>query len=632
LFVAAAAISISTAAERFVALQNQIATNSEATRVLLEISSLRGETKESILLFRLRQDPRDLQELERLETLRGQRSQYLETLVRKLDHRALQLDGFFAGTQDTAELRHRIVSAIQARDMKRADRLFEGYSTLYDLSTARLSDLLAFLRVGLMDSELENRSLLNIVTRTAPVGILILIALVWFMIRFYRRNVLQPLGRLHQGLREVASGHLGHLIRTGAAPTEMRDMLEGFNSMTTTLEKTTKELTRAREEALIAAEAKSEFLANMSHEIRTPLNVIVGVADLISEQPVSSEAKKQIEIVKNSSHILLNVVNDILDYSRLESGRVTLAKEPYDPSATIERLVEIFAPVASERGLQLQMKFEPGIPRVAIGDALRLEQIILNLVNNAIKFTPRGTVTVEAGMNSASRLVIRVRDTGIGISSEAAARLFTRFTQVNSSLTRSHGGTGLGLAIIKQLTQLMGGEVSVESEPGVGSVFTVSVPLETAAANVEAVGRGNVQKPDVRVRAIRQGLRVLVVDDSPENRGLIKLYLRDSGAEITEAINGREAVELFKQRMFDVVLMDIQMPEVDGYDATRMIRRWESERGRVKRTPIIALTAFALEAEVQRSLDAGFDAHMSKPILKAELLRQVADYQPEVQQ
>ena len=613
------------ATNRFSKLQKEMSANNLATTSLLQVARIRGETKANVLLYRMTRDSKYETALAKLEAERRAHSRSLQAQVHSMNPDIILLESFFSGGAETLELRRRILEAIKSGEAERADRLYANYSMLFEINTARLSDLHAFLRARLAKAELQVRGLLQ----QAVVAVMALLALVSISLiaitRFYRRRLLNPLGVLHSGLRDVTAGKLETELPIQPASVEIEDMLRGFNSMTGALTRQHGDLQAAREEALKAANVKSEFLSNMSHEIRTPLNVIAGTADLIAENPGAAEPK-QFEVLKNSSRILLNTVNDILDYSRFEFGQVILAEDVFEIRHVIHEVADILRPSAAAKGLALEVQLQ-NLPERIVGDRHRLEQLILNLVNNAVKFTDHGRISIEAESKSEC-LSISVRDTGIGIPSETLPRIFSRFEQGDAVLTKGRSGTGLGLAIVKQILTLMNGQIQVDSAPGKGSCFTIELPLRVAAETFS--GSNSVQKRSSDTNSVDlRNLKVLLVDDSYENRYLIKKYFEGTGAEIVEKVNGLEAVHAVEQTAFDLILMDIQMPEMDGYEATREIRRRERDTFRA-RTPIIALTAFALEQEVQKCLHSGCDSHLAKPVMKRDLLGRVRELRNEV--
>ncbi|BAF71586.1 response regulator [Sulfurovum sp. NBC37-1] len=372
------------------------------------------------------------------------------------------------------------------------------------------------------------------------------------------------------------------------------------------------DLARSKKLAEEATEQKSRFLANMSHEIRTPLNAITGFIKLLEENEKDETKLKYLKIVENSSESLLQIINDILDISKIESGNLMIEPYNFNPYEDLIMIAELFQTRAAEKNIIFQIRYNNNMPKILFGDALRIKQIFTNLLSNAIKFTPEGSVVKCIIWYKNGQLNIRVKDYGIGISEKKQKAIFEPFMQADSSTVRNYGGTGLGLSISLELTRMLGGTLTLKSEKEKGSIFTLSIPLETGKENEGKSTEISLPKG-----------HILIVEDQEANRMLLSIILENSGMTYEMANDGVEAVEKFKSGKFDLILMDENMPNMSGMEAVKELLKIENLEKRLH-TPVISLTANALKGDRERFLQAGFDDYLSKPVEPKSLMAVMA--------
>jgi signal transduction histidine kinase/CheY-like chemotaxis protein len=456
--------------------------------------------------------------------------------------------------------------------------------------------------------------------------------------RFTIRLLARPLALLQAGITSVREGRF-EPIQVSRTGDEIEYLGESFNRMIETLaasqaeirqhqehleeriRQRTEELGQAMQSALAASHAKSEFLANMSHELRTPMNGLLGMLDLVLDSGLNGDQREQLEIAQRCAYSLLALLNDILDLSKIEAGKMVLERIPFNVRSVVEDCIKSHVAKAVQKRIDLRFQCEESAHLDVLGDPLRVRQIVANLLSNAIKFTDQGWVcaTLNTALRADGRIDVKlqVSDTGTGIPADKLPAIFEKFTQADGSITRRYGGTGLGLAITQRLVDMHGGEIRVESEVGKGSTFSVTLLCEAAPVPVRETPRKKIDTaPDLSDAPT--GARLLVVEDNLVNQKVVLAVLRKKGFRMDVANDGREALAKLDapDAAYDLVLMDVQMPVLDGLEATRCIRR----NPRWSRLPIVAMTAHAMNGDRERCLEAGMDAYISKPVQPAHLI------------
>ncbi|ADG09209.1 hybrid sensor histidine kinase/response regulator [Caulobacter segnis] len=449
------------------------------------------------------------------------------------------------------------------------------------------------------------------------------------------RRMARPMERLSEAMHETAVGGRFMPVEQAADDDVFQSLIDSFNHLVARLRSNDQdlrgamaELVKARDDANTANVLKSHFLANMSHEIRTPLNGVLAMAEVMDMDDLKPAQRERLAVIRESGGLLLAVLNDVLDLSKIEAGRLEIQDRPFDIAQLAQSIRESYAPQAREKGLAFEVAVAPEAHGLWRGDVDRLRQILGNLISNALKFTLEGAVAVRfASAEDGSGLRIDVADTGIGIAPEILPRLFDKFVQADSSTTRRFGGSGLGLAICRELAALMGGSIKVQSREGRGSTFTVLVALPREETLTEVHYIDDDEAPVVArapARKAKAALRILAADDNPTNQKVIEAVLAPLGAEVTMVPDGKACVEAWKATKFDIILMDIHMPVMDGIEAARAIRALEAQEGRT-RTPIVAVTANALAHQVEDYLAAGMEGHVAKPVEVTKLYGAIED-------
>ncbi len=516
-------------------------------------------------------------------------------------------------------LKMRLVDAISREkntlDQDASDHLWFTYK-LQSISESggTLRRMTLLIEVDVSGSESYVRAI-NLYFLAALIALLSIILAIFYVLM--RRLVLKPITMLMDSIKNTKTLNRP-VLSAYRSDDEIGILSRVYNELIVDSFNKQEALSKEREKSEAALQAKSRFLAMMTHELRTPLNGVIGMSALLEKQVVDEQKRGYLSVIQTSANQLLSIINDTLDFSKIEADKLELEEQPFDLAGILKDICAMFSPkqAGAEVAVVLELPDMP-LPEV-LGDKVRLSQVVINLLGNAVKFTQHGEIVVSLRLgeprDNALCFSISVKDSGIGISEEHMGRLFEEFSQADSSTTRKFGGTGLGLWICKKLVEKMNGKITVSSELGQGTEFTVTLCLATCAERIEAIKDAQQNLPPLDLT----GFNILLVDDTQINRMVVSAILAPSSANVVQAENGEQAFEVYRQQPFDIILMDCLMPVLDGFEASRKIRQFEQSQGR-QQVPIIALTANALEDTHKQCLAAGMNEFLTKPVIAEQL-------------
>jgi two-component system, sensor histidine kinase len=477
------------------------------------------------------------------------------------------------------------------------------------------NELIAYLRIGYSLREYKQNMKKYIISAFGIFGGSIVFAIL--LAYFFQNLITRPIRKLEQVVNKISNEQDYSIRSVLESHDEIGKLSDGFNSMIARIEQQNNELKQAKAQSDEALKAKERFLANITHEIRTPLSSIIGLISLVEDTPLNSEQFDYFQNMKSSSNHLLSIINDLLEFSRIGSGKFIFEKKPFPPRHTISRIEGTLEFELRNRGLAFQTIVDENVPKILVGDEFRLNQILINLLGNAIKFTPKGKISVQiAAVEENEKTVtleFKVRDTGIGISKDKLQSIFDSFIQESSSTNRKYGGTGLGLTITKQLVELQNGSIWVESEKDKGSCFSFRIPYEKQQGH-------ELQVKEKKI-CPQMNLKIMLIDDNELNLRLTTAILKKHNFTVLAFNNGKDALDALKSEPVDLILLDLHMPELDGYQISQLIRK--SENQSLNHIPIVALTAAATNNEIQKCFECGMNDYIVKPFNNEDLVSKI---------